>query len=116
VRPIDRPIAYWSCTARRTAAALALGGGLLLSPVAEAAPTCLNEAGETVRCEAAGALPVGVTPAPDPNAVREAAIPLPSPQTLFGLICVLGGLFALIGLMPDFDGWGGEHEGRGGRD
>jgi hypothetical protein len=91
----------------------------LLGNAAAAAPTCLDGAGQTVRCGSPEALPVGASPpaAPDLDATREADIPLPSPQTLFGLICVVGGLFALIGLMPDFDGWGsGEHEGPGKRD
>lgn len=102
--------------ARRLVAGLALCAGLLAPAVAGAAPTCLDAAGTTVRCEAPNALPVGVSPAADVEDAREDAIPLPSPQILFGLVCVLGGLFALIGLMPDFDGWGpGEHEGRGKR-
>jgi hypothetical protein len=97
---------------RRAAAGLALCGALLWPALASAAPTCLDAAGETVRCEAPDALPVDMSPAAA-AAEREAAIPLPSAQTLFGLVCVLGGLFALIGLMPDFDGWGpGEHEDR----
>jgi len=60
----------------------------------------------------------GLSPAPDPQGADPADearnaddFPLPSPETLFGLICVVGGLFALIGLMPDFDGWG-EQDGR----
>ena len=98
--------------ARRLAAAVAVAGALLLPLAAHAAPTCLDDTGATVRCDAPNALPVGASPAPEQVADHDADIPLPSPQTLFGLICVLGGLFALIGLMPDFDGWGGDHEGR----
>jgi hypothetical protein len=99
--------------ARRAVLGLALCGGVLLPAAAAAAPTCLDAAGATVRCEAPNALPVGVSPASDADATRAAEIPLPSPQTLFGVICVIGGLFALIGLMPDFDGWGpGENDGR----
>jgi hypothetical protein len=102
---------------RRSAAGIALAAGLLAPALAAAAPTCLDAAGGTVRCEAPGALPVGVAPTPDPADLRSDEIPLPSPPTLFGLICVLGGLFALIGLMPDFDGWSpGETDGRGERD
>jgi hypothetical protein len=100
---------------RRAAVGLALGAGLLLGSAAAAAPTCVDSAGQTVRCEAPGALPVGAIP--DPDIARDSEIPLPAPETLFGLVCVLGGLFALIGLMPDFDGWGpGEHEGPRERD
>jgi hypothetical protein len=103
---------------RRRGAALALAAGLLAPTLAAAAPTCLDAAGETVRCEAPGALPVGVAPSPAPDAasVQSDEFPLPSAPTLFGLVCVLGGLFALIGLMPDFDGWGSETDGRGERD
>jgi hypothetical protein len=115
VRPPDPP--FQPCrrppwTARRAAVGLALGAGLLLGTAATAAPTCVDSAGQTVRCEAPSALPVGASPEPDADIARDSEIPLPAPQTLFGLVCVLGGLFALIGLMPDFDGWGpGEHDG-----
>jgi hypothetical protein len=120
VRPLDSPSQPWSAplrTARRAAAGLALGAGLLLGTAAAAAPTCVDSAGQTVRCEAPAALPVGAIPEPDADAAHDSEFPLPAPATLFGLVCVLGGLFALIGLMPDFDGWGpGEHEGPCDRD
>ena len=109
-------------TARRLAAVWALAAALVsattAATAATAAPTCLDPAGETVRCDAPNALPVGVSPAPDPASRQETAtVPLPAPETLFALVCILGGLFVLIGLMPDFDGWGpGEHEGRGKQD
>jgi len=89
-------------------------GALALAAPAAAAPTCLDSAGATVRCGAPNALPVGVAPPAEQDVAHEDGIPLPAPDTLFGLVCVLGGLFVLIGLMPDFDGWGpGEGEGRG---
>jgi hypothetical protein len=120
VRPLDPPSQPRSGAlrrARRAAAGLALGAGLLLGTAAAAAPTCLDSAGQTVRCEAPGALPVGAEPDADADAARDSQIPLPAPETMFGLVCVVGGLFALIGLMPDFDGWGpGEHEGPRERD
>jgi hypothetical protein len=87
----------------------------LLLPTAAvgAAASCPADAREPARCAQPEALPAAVGPAPAaPSPEPAVDIPLPSPQTLFGLICVLGGLFALIGLMPDFDGWGGEQEGR----
>ncbi len=103
--------------ARRAILGLALCGGLLAPAAAIGAPTCLDGAGASVRCEAQGALPVGASPAADADDARATEIPLPSPQTLFGVICVVGGLFALIGLMPDFDGWGpGENDSRRERD
>jgi hypothetical protein len=118
VRPQDPPLQPSSRprrTARKAAVGLALGASLLLGTAAAAAPTCVDSAGQTVRCEAPGALPVGASS--DADAARDSEFPLPAPETLFGLVCVLGGLFALIGLMPDFDGWGpGEHEGPRERD
>jgi hypothetical protein len=96
---------------RRRARAFAICAALLTPAAAAAAPTCLDSTGATVRCESPTALPVGESP-PAPDLPRS-DIPLPAPETLFGLICILGGLFALIGLMPDFDGWGpGEQDGR----
>jgi hypothetical protein len=105
-----RPPSFSARVARRLA--VAVGSARLTAAGAHAAPTSLDPAGQTVRCEAANALPVGASPPDDAQSARNTEIPLPAPATLFGLICVLGGLFVLIGLMPDFDGWGpGEHDG-----
>jgi hypothetical protein len=88
----------------------ALGGlvfviALSVSPVALAAPTCLDRRAETVRCEARGAMPVGWAPAPDEIRAHAATTDseLGFRRTL-GLICLIGGLFALFALLPDFDG------------
>ena len=75
---------------------------LLAARAAVAAPTCWNLGGETVRCEAAGALPVG---SPRPPGARPARAVRLSAAALAGLGCTLAGLFALIALMPDFEGW-----------
>ncbi|MDB5446463.1 MAG: hypothetical protein JWQ97_1780 [Phenylobacterium sp.] len=99
---------------RRLPRALAgLSLGLALAGAAMAAPTCWDGTGHTVRCEAPGALPVGTTLSPEQELAREPGVPLPPPEALFSLVCIVGGLFVLIGLMPDFDGWNpGESERR----
>lgn len=84
---------------------LAVAAVLLTAAAADAAPTCRNRDGETARCGAPGAMPVGWSAPPD----RPAATPAPEPPepgggAIAGLIAVVGGLFALIALMPDFDG------------
>jgi hypothetical protein len=80
---------------------------MLAAPAALAAPSCLDRRGDTVRCESAGAMPVGWTPPPEQVRAHLAATgsQLDVRQTL-GLICVMGGIFALFALLPDFDdGW-----------
>jgi hypothetical protein len=72
-----------------------------------AAPTCLDAAGRTVRCGTAGALPVGTELSPaQVEARRMAGDGGLSPTAMLGLALVLGGLFALFALLPDFDGFG----------
>ena len=101
-----RPALRGPRPARRLARALAgLSFGLMLAGVAVAAPTCWDQAGQTVRCEAPGALPVGSVLSPEQELAREPGIPLPSPETVISLVFIVGGLFVLIGLMPDFDDW-----------
>src|SRR5579859_2440678 len=91
-------------------ARLALGGlisavALLAAPVALAAPSCLDRQGGTVRCGTAGAMPVGWTLPPDQARARLAAMDDEvGAGRLIGLACVIGGLFALLALLPDFDG------------
>jgi hypothetical protein len=77
----------------------------LLAPPALAAPTCWDTQGRTVRCGTEGALPVGTRLTPEQEAQRIARLAGPPPLALAGLVFLLGGLFALIALMPDFDGW-----------
>ena len=73
---------------------------LLFASSAPAAPTCRDRAGETVRCGTAGAMPVGWTPAGGERLGGEGL----SPEVLAALIYVVGGIFAIIALMPRFDG------------
>ena len=84
-----------------TAAAAAL---LLSAPGAIAAPTCDNRSGETVKCGTPGAMPVGWAPSPAEVFDRPAAAPDLSPAEVAALIYILGAFFALIALMPPFDG------------
>ncbi|HET6971776.1 MAG TPA: hypothetical protein VFH92_11665 [Phenylobacterium sp.] len=91
-------------------AAATLGLALLAAAPAQAAPTCLDRDGVTVRCGTPGAMPVGWTPPPGtPDPADDS--PAPGLAELAGLAAVLGGLFALLALMPEFDGWdGGERD------
>jgi len=79
---------------------------LSAAPPAAGAPTCWNAAAETVRCGTPGALPVGARLTPAQAALRRSrdAAGGPAPP-LIGLMLLLAGLFGLIALLPDFDGW-----------
>ena len=85
----------------RTLLALAL---LLSASAALAAPTCQDRDGLTIRCGTEGAMPVGWTL---PFHERKIRPPAPSASELLTLIATLGLLFALIALLPDFDGRSG---------
>ncbi|HEX4199717.1 MAG TPA: hypothetical protein VHZ26_19935 [Caulobacteraceae bacterium] len=85
---------------------------LLAPPAATAAPTCQDHNGDTIRCGTAGAMPVGWTlPAGERLQRHLAEPPGPSFETLLGLGCFLVGFFALIALLPDFDGRWDREEG-----
>ena len=76
-----------------------------------AAPTCQDRSGEAMRCGAAGAMPVSWIPPPEEVWDREISrTPGPSAEKLLGAFCGLGLLFALIALLPDFDGWQDERD------
>ena len=84
---------------------------LLAASPALAAPTCWNESGQIVRCGTPGALPVGQTLSPEQEMARQASqTPEPSLAQLVGAAMVIGGLFALIALMPQFESWDGEKD------
>jgi hypothetical protein len=96
---------------RAVGLALALS---LLAPAALAAPSCFDRQGDMARCGTSGAMPVGWTPAPEQVRAHEAAMDseLGVGRTI-GLICVIGGLFALFALLPDFDdGWDRQEDDR----
>lgn len=90
----------WAIDMRALAFALAL---LLPTPVL-AAPICLTRAGDPVHCEARGAMPLGWRLPPDAAARREMEQPHPSTHTVMGAIAGLALFFALIALLPEFDG------------
>ncbi len=103
---------------RSILAVAAVVGALLAAPVTLAAPTCLDGAGSTIRCGTTGAMPVGWTPSPEQLSDRESASsPGPSLSEAVAMIYVVGAIFALIALMPPFDGRDGgdwdEQEGDG---
>lgn len=84
--------------------ALFLALGLLFSTPALPAPICFTRAGDTVRCEAKDAMPVGWRLPPDEAARRELSQPHPSSRDILEVVAVLVLFFALIALMPEFDG------------
>jgi hypothetical protein len=91
--------------ARLTLPGVAFALAVLAAPVAFAAPSCLDRQGDTVRCGTRGAMPVGWTPAPDQARAHLAAADSSlDARQIVSLICVIGGIFALFALLPDFDG------------
>lgn len=73
----------------------------LTTPAAFAAPTCQDRHGLTIRCGTQGAMPLGWSL---PFEERPFHPPGPSASQLLALIGTLGLLFALIALLPEFDG------------
>ena len=91
---------------RRLIPAITLAASLLAGAPALAGPTCQDRAGDTVRCGTESAMPVGwVLPATE--RLAQPASDGPAPGALAGLVLALGGVFALIALMPDFQGRSG---------
>jgi hypothetical protein len=89
---------------RKRLLAAVTGIALLTAPAAMAAPTCQDRDGDTIRCGTEGAMPVGWTlPAPERRQVL-ASRPQVAPASLVGLGVFLVGFFALLALLPDFDG------------
>ena len=83
---------------------------MLSGSAAQAAPICVDRHGEMRRCGAPDAMPVGWSPTPDQAAERLAGRSdgLGVRQWI-GLSAFLAGLFALIALLPDFEGrWDGQ--------
>jgi hypothetical protein len=80
--------------------------GLLATGPAMAAPTCQDRQGGTIKCGAPSAMPVGWKPSPEQLWEQEISrAPGPGTGKLLGVFCGLALLFALIALLPDFDGW-----------
>jgi len=83
-----------------------LAATLLFSAgAANAAPTCQERSGEAIRCGVPGAMPVGWTLPSDQRVITSDPDSM-APAQWFGLFALVGGLFAMIALMPDFDGFG----------
>jgi hypothetical protein len=77
---------------------------LLFSTPVLAAPICFTRAGDAVHCDAKGAMPLGWRLPPDEAARREMNQPRPSSRDILEAFAVLALFFALIALMPEFDG------------
>jgi len=100
-----------SVAVRRFTLAMALA--VSLSGTAAAAPTCQDRQGVTVRCESASAMPVGWT-LPEAERAAQGRDETP-PSRIIGAVTLVACLFALIALMPPFDGrrnadWGDESD------
>jgi hypothetical protein len=96
---------------RARTVSLALAATLLTASAASAAPTCENKYGDAARCGAGGAMPVGQVLSPAERQYWRPDTPIP-PGEVLGLTAILGGLAALILLMPKFDGSNGADWGR----
>ncbi|HXI99650.1 MAG TPA: hypothetical protein VNH44_00420 [Micropepsaceae bacterium] len=89
---------------------------LLSAPAAFAAPTCQDKDGSTIKCGIPGAMPVGWSLSRQELSARQTPEPLyPSLTELLELTCVMGVFFAVMALMPEFDGsragdWGEQEE------
>ena len=88
----------------RNMRALLFAFALLVPAPALAAPICLTRAGDPVHCEARSAMPLGWRLPPDEAARREIEQPRPSARTILGAVAGLALFFALIALLPEFDG------------
>lgn len=79
---------------------------LAISSASFAAPTCQDQFGGTIRCGTPGAMPVGWSLPLEQRVQADE----PDARQLLKVICVLGIFFALMGLLPDFEGWREEEE------
>jgi hypothetical protein len=88
---------------------------LVFATPAAAAPICFTRAGDAVHCEAKGAMPLGWKLPPGEAARREQAQPHPSGNAILKTVAILALFFALIALLPEFDGardqdWDGKRD------
>jgi hypothetical protein len=91
---------------RRSILAATAAVTLLTAPAALAAPTCQDRNGDTIKCGIPGAMPVGWTLSPQQRWERQRSKPADSNMNeLLELICIMGVFFALMALLPQFDGW-----------
>ncbi|HWX89579.1 MAG TPA: hypothetical protein VNY75_04690 [Rhizomicrobium sp.] len=82
---------------------------LFAAPAAQAAPTCQDRNGDTIKCGAPGAMPVGWTPSPQQLWDRSRP-PSPSKGELLSAFGMVGLILALIALLPEFHGWREEQD------
>jgi len=85
---------------------LVVGITLVSTPAVFAAPTCQTRDGETIRCGTPGAMPVGWQLPLEERLEQERLHPprYTSTQELLQIFGVMGLFFALLALMPDFEG------------
>ena len=80
-----------------------------LSSTALSAPTCQDIEGRVARCGTEKAMPVGWSPSTSQVFDRRPTGPeSPGLPELVAMLYVVGAVFALIALMPPFDGRNGE--------
>lgn len=90
---------------RRLTATLASIAVLILAAPALGAPTCQDAALQTIKCGAAGAMPVGWRMSAAARWDQEMAHPAGPPAAdPLDMILIVGAIFALLALMPPFDG------------
>lgn len=78
---------------------------LMLAAPATAAPICQNRLGDWVHCDAFGAMPLGWKVSDEAYTARVLSrTPPPERRELIALGVVLFSIFALIALLPEFDG------------
>ena len=87
---------------RSTLLALMVAAVLAVGPAAFAAPTCQDQNGVITRCGTPKAMPVGWTASEAQRAALNGSSDL-NPTEWLALFAIVGGLFALIALMPRFD-------------
>ena len=95
-------------TNRRVSCAIAgaIAAFLLIEPSGIAAPTCIDQDGDTIKCGAPGAMPLGWRLSPEEELARDMEQTVsPNLGELLELICLLGVFFSLMAMLPDCDGW-----------
>lgn len=85
--------------------AIVTASAVLSAPMASAAPTCQDQNGGTIKCGIPGAMPVGWRLSAQQRLDRQMPAPeYPTTYELLKLISVMGIFFAVMALMPEFDG------------
>ena len=105
MRPVERPLFVGPVPTLVRRVALALAATLALAGgAAQAAPTCFDQTGGVIKCGAPGAMPVGWSPPPEVRAAHIAQDPGPPLGEILEIFVVVGAVFAIIALLPPFDG------------